>query len=74
MAMETSVSPRILKAAMKNTHINNQKTIVPKMVGTFRSMPMCRIDWANPLRSAATCKPSFSLTLTSTLLTNRATR
>ena len=74
MAVETASAPRILKAAMKTTHIKSQKVIVPRIVGTLRSMPMCRIDWARPLRSAATCRPSFSLTLTTILPISRAAR
>ena len=58
---ESFSSPRMLKAAMTNTHISSQKTIVPTIAGTLRSMPMCCIDSASPLRSAATCRPTFSL-------------
>ena len=58
---------------MMNTHIRSQKTIVPTIAGTSRSMPMCRIELASPLRSAASCKPSFSLSLWKTLATSRAT-
>ena len=62
----------MLKAAMTNTHINSQKTIVPTMAGTLRWMPMCRIDSARPLRSAAVCRPSFSLKRLNTCAKSRA--
>ena len=61
MAVESFSRPRMLKAAMPKTHISSQKTIVPMIAGTLRLMPMCCIDSARPLRSAAICRPIFSL-------------
>ena len=63
----------MLKAAMTNTHISSQKTIVPTIAGTLRRMPMCCIDSARPLRSAATCRPIFSLSTVNTRAASRAT-
>ena len=70
---ESFSRPRMLKAAMTNTHISSQKTIVPTIAGTLRLMPMCCIDSARPLRSAAVCRPIFSLSLVIALATSRAT-
>ena len=60
MASLTASRPRMLKPAIRNTHINSQNTIVPMIAGTLRCRPMWCIESARPLWSAALCRPSFS--------------
>ena len=72
MAVDRLGKPRMLKAAIKNTHINSQNTIVPMIAGTLRRMPMWAIESAKPLRSAAVCKPIFSQSKVTTRVARRA--
>jgi hypothetical protein len=52
----------MLNAAITNTLIKSQNTMPPTIAGTGRRMPTSCMLLARPLRSAAVCRPIFSLT------------
>ena len=64
--------PRMLNAAITNTHIKSQKTRPPTIDGSGRRIPTSCMLLARPLFSAAVWRPIFSLTTVMMPATQRA--